>query len=219
MLDTLLLVALPLVLPVSAPQDPADVLRAADRDFLQATRERGREGWLAWFAEDAVVFPPSGGLALGAAAVRRHYESQDGFPLKGFVWEPEEAGLASSGDLGWTRGRWGNDANGTPTWTGQYLSVWRKQPDGAWRVVADCGYVPEFATRVAGLEGPPVASGSESERLFRSVAGDLAATAGSWWARDAADTEVGGTFLSLWRRHADGTQERLFTTGIAQARR
>ena len=200
-------------------EDPADVLRAADRSFCRATRERGREGWLAWFADDAVVFPPSGALAVGAAAVRRHYESQDGFPAAGFLWEPQEAGLATSGDLGWTRGRWGNDASGQALWSGQYLSVWRKQADGAWKVVADCTFAPDFAVLVGGLAGPPLTSGSESACVFASAAGDLAATAGSWWSSDAAGGEVGGKFLSVWRRLPDGTQERLLTTGIAQAQR
>src|SRR5688572_2410448 len=93
-------------------EDAADVLRTADRAFFQDTRAKGLEGWLAWFAEDAVVFPPAGPLAAGGAAIRRHYESEGGFPPKGFLWEPEAASIATTGDLGWTIGRWGNDASG-----------------------------------------------------------------------------------------------------------
>lgn len=201
------------------PDDPAEVVREADRAFFRATRARGLEGWLACFAADAVVFPPAGPLAIGSEAVRRHYASQNGFPAKDFLWEPEEAGLSAAGDLGWTRGRWGSDASGSPTWAGQYLSVWRREADGAWKVVADCGYAPDYATRLAGLVGAPMTSGSETETSFHSAAGDLSATAGHWWTSDADGTEVGGTFLSVWRRNADGSVERLFSTGQAQGKR
>lgn len=199
--------------------DPADVLRAADRAFLQATRERGIEGWLSWFAVDAVVFPPSGPLAVGGAEVRRHYTSQSGFPPKGFVWEPETAGISAAGDLGWTSGRWGNDASGTAVWSGKYLTVWRKEGVDVWKVVADCAYDPTYAARLPGLDGPPSRLAREREQEFHSTAGDLAATMGSWWANDENGAEVGGKFLSVWLKDADGTQELVMETGILQAER
>jgi ketosteroid isomerase-like protein len=214
-----MLLACALALSALAVSDPADVLRAADRAFFRATRERGLEGWLAAFADDAVVFPPAGPLAADAAARRKHYASQAGFPAKDFVWDPEDAGLAVSADFGWTRGRWGSDASGQAVWAGQYLSVWRKEASGVWKVVADCTYDADFATRCAGLAGAPMASGSEAESTFRSAAGDLTAVAGTWWMSDAEGGEVGGKFLALWRRRDDGTQERLYLTGLAQAKR
>jgi len=213
MLLNLALALVPLV------SDPADVLREADRAFLRATRERGLEGWLAAFAEDAVVFPPAGALACTPEARRKHYAGLAGFPAKDFLWDPEDAGLAQSADLGWTRGRWGSDASGVPVWSGQYLSIWRKDASGAWKVVADCTFDPGFATQCSGLGGPPAASGSEAESTFRSSAGDLGAVAGSWWMSDAEGAEVGGKYLALWRKKTDGSQERLFLTGLAQAKR
>lgn len=223
MLTTLLLCALGLAGPTSAGddpgEDPTEVLRADDRAFFRATRERGLEGWLAWFAADAVVFPPAGALAIGSDAVRKHYASLGGFPAKDFTWDPTEAGIAAGGDFGWTRGHWGSDASGKPVWAGEYLSVWRKEKDGAWKVVADCAYAPDFAAKLPGLTGPPVSSGSETECRFASAAGDLAATAGSWWTSDANGTEVGGKFLSVWRRNPDGSHERLWATGVLQTKR
>lgn len=199
-------------------EDPADVLRAADRAFFQDTRKNGLEGWLGWFAEDAVVFPPTGALAVGSEAIRRHYEGQGGFPPKGFVWEPDAAAISVAGDFGWTIGRWGNDAGGAPVWSGKYLSVWRKDPGGAWRVVADCSYDPGFDKRLPGLTGAPRSYSRESERQFRSSAGDLEVSAGSWLAIDDSG-ECGGKYLSVWRRQADGSLQLVSDTGILQARR
>jgi ketosteroid isomerase-like protein len=215
MLSTLLILALSSLPAAQEPRvDSAEVVREADRAFFRETRARGLEGWLSCFSADAVVFPPAAPLALGSEALRRHYTSLGGFPAGDFLWEPEEAGLSAAGDFGWTRGRWGSDASGSPVWAGQYLSMWRKEADGAWKVVADCSYVPDYATKLAGLAGAPVTSGSESEASFRSLAGDLSASAGNWWTSDAQGNEIGGTFLSVWRRNPDGTEERLFSTGV-----
>lgn len=58
-------------------------------------------------------------------------------------WNPEEAVVARSGDLGYT---WGHfiashrDAKGeTVTEFGRYLDVWRRDTDGLWRWIADIG--------------------------------------------------------------------------------
>jgi ketosteroid isomerase-like protein len=219
-MNAVLLALVPLLGPHTLTgEDPADVLRAADRAFCAETRARGVDGWLAWFADDAIVFPPNGALAVGRDEVDAHYRGQPGFPAPGFTWEPERAGITTAGDLGWTVGRAGNDATGTPKWSGEYLTVWRKDADGAWRVVTDCGYDATFATRLPGLTGAPVTSGREREHHFRSADGELSAALGTWWASDADGTEVGGKFLSVGRREADGTHALVVETGILQARR
>jgi ketosteroid isomerase-like protein len=42
--------------------------------------------------------------------------------------------------MGYTTGPWKyRSADGKAAAQGTFLSVWRKQPDGAWRVVLDCG--------------------------------------------------------------------------------
>jgi len=51
--------------------------------------------------------------------------------------------MGPSGDMGYTwchyEGR-GKDAHGTPVLTsGRYITMWRKEPDGKWKVVLDAG--------------------------------------------------------------------------------
>lgn len=49
--------------------------------------------------------------------------------------------VAKSGDIGYTQGTYEmtvNDAKGNPnTDRGKYLSIWKKQADGAWRCIVD----------------------------------------------------------------------------------
>lgn len=203
--------------PARPSTDPAAVLRAADEAFFRTTRARGLEGWLSVFAAEACVFPPQGEILSGAAALRTYY-TKLAFPPAGFVWEPDAAGLAPSGDLGWTAGRWGSDLGGTPRWQGRYLTVWRKSATG-WEVVADCGGEPDFAQHAPGLAGAPVTLGRERTHSFRASDGSLEATLGGWWASDEAGGECGGKFLSVWRRQEGGGFELASEIGFAQARR
>jgi ketosteroid isomerase-like protein len=56
------------------------------------------------------------------------------------VWEPEEAKVAQSQDLAYS---WGyssyTPAAGEPPISANYVSIWRKQPDGRWKWVIDLG--------------------------------------------------------------------------------
>ena len=58
-------------------------------------------------------------------------------------WTPTEAVLGPSGDIGYTWGHFvghSKDANGHPIETsGRYITIWRKQADGNWKVALDAG--------------------------------------------------------------------------------
>jgi len=126
----------------SAVPDPAQSLLEADRAFGKATAEHGLEGWMAYFAEDACIFPDQGPVVKGLDAIRRHYSST-GFNPKNLSWTPLHAELSTSGDLGYTYGTWTlpfQKEDGTSgTAEGKYLTVWRKDKNGDWKVVADIG--------------------------------------------------------------------------------
>ena len=120
----------------------AEALLAADRAFGRASAERGLDGWMSCFAEDAAIFPPGRPIVSGLAAVRAYY-TESGFTPAGLSWEPLSAELAASGDLGYSYGTWTFEGPGPDGQTrrsiGKYLTVWRKQADGSWKVVADIG--------------------------------------------------------------------------------
>lgn len=195
--------------PVS---DDAEVLREADRAFCAETTERGLGGWLAWFAPDAVVATPGGELRNGAEEIAAYYGSL-AFPPPGFSWAPDGAGLAGSGELGFTVGAWEIRPPGAkpdaPTSGGRYLTVWRRQPDETFRVVADLGGDVDFRTRVAEDAGPALEWACTTERFEVAESGELAFALGSWSAR-AEHPETGaasdheGRYLSVWRRAPEG---------------
>jgi len=66
-------------------------------------------------------------------------------PADQLTWQPVKIDVAQSGDLAYSVGNWqlkGKDPSGNEvTRTGKYITVWRKQKDGSWKVVADTGTI------------------------------------------------------------------------------
>ncbi len=128
--------------PATRAAKPADVLIAADLAFGRDAAARGLPGWMDWFAEDSAVFPTDAPPATGKAAVRAYYE-RIRFDPRNLAWTPVRAELAASGEVGYTWGTWtwtakGPDGKSTSA-TGKYMTIWRRQPDGSYKVEADIG--------------------------------------------------------------------------------
>lgn len=108
----------------------------AERAFSRLAEAKGiREAFLTCLAPDAVVFRP------GPVDGRPVYEKMDPANPTVLTWEPEVAEVAASGELGYTSGPYQvrPRRGAEPTGFGHYVSVWRKQPDGAWKVRLDIG--------------------------------------------------------------------------------
>lgn len=153
------------------------VLRAELAFARQADEQGIRAAFLAWLKPDARVFTPK------MVTAEAQYGPEPGDPGH-LAWYPEAMGIAASGDLAWSLGPWTYAAKkGGPTLVnGHFLSVWRKQADGLWKVVADIGVphgapkeaVPRFA--VSGLAGPAgSAKAADASSLLARREADLSA--------------------------------------------
>ncbi len=142
----LILALVLLATPAAAQVDPDPVV-AAERAFAADGLALGvRDSFLKHSAPEAIVFQPD--------LVRVH----DAFPMlpddKGgppLAWWPLWAGIAVSGDLGFTTGPY--TVGGKPG--GYYFTVWRRQPDGGWKWIYDGG--PGSDPTGAASAGSPVA--------------------------------------------------------------
>jgi ketosteroid isomerase-like protein len=86
------------------------------------------------FADDGVAFAP--GIING----KKFWSKETEPPI--LTWRPIFATISRSGDLGYTTGPWEfrkakSDPN--PAAFGHYNTIWRKDQDGAWKVVVDGG--------------------------------------------------------------------------------
>ena len=132
--------------PPPAARPSQEALRAsltqAELDFAAATAARGVDGWVEAFAENGRLLNANGVVVQGKAAIRANMMG----PLAKvkLTWWPTLVEVAPEGDMGFTHGPYEvkvPDAQGKLKLVshGAYLTVWRRQPDGAWKVVADFG--------------------------------------------------------------------------------
>jgi ketosteroid isomerase-like protein len=108
----------------------------SEKAFSRTSEAKGiREAFLTYLSPDAVVFRP------GPVEGRPVYEKMDPANPVVLTWEPEVAEVAASGELGYTSGSYqvrpGRDVE--PTGFGHYVSIWKKQADGTWKVLLDIG--------------------------------------------------------------------------------
>ena len=113
-------------------------LLEADALFLAAADERGADGWADFFLSDGVQFPGSG-RTDGREAIRALMGPMFAPGEPRLVWTPTDAHVGSGGDLGYTLGQWQTVAGDTVVHEGNYVTIWRKDDDGTWRVAVDIG--------------------------------------------------------------------------------
>jgi ketosteroid isomerase-like protein len=128
-----------------AESDAKGELMEADRAFAKAAADKGLDGWMSVFTDDAVRISPLGGKAsAGKDAIRKLDASLFADPKRLLVWEPIDAGVFADGKHGFTTGRAkvndraAGDKAGSP-WPVKYVTFWRKGEDGRWKVILDTG--------------------------------------------------------------------------------
>jgi len=110
-------------------------LRATEIAFAATMANRDHGAFTAFLAEEAIFFAAQGpirGRTAIADAWRSYYEGEEA----PFSWAPDDVAVLAPGDLGMTSGPV-LDASGNPV--GRFNSVWRRGPDGQWKIVLDRG--------------------------------------------------------------------------------
>lgn len=125
--------------PVDMEKEKERILQT-DRDFAALSVQSGAaEAFKQYSRGDVILLPPNAEPVRGRDNVSQGFVEFD----KNFIldWEPQAAEVAVSGDLGYS---WGistgvSRATGQQAFRGKYLTVWKKDPDGNWKMIADMG--------------------------------------------------------------------------------
>lgn len=130
------------VVAMPPASDPAAELRQTEKDFCARARSSGIEAaFAAYAAPTAVFFDLDPQQHRGPAAVHLRFAGSN--PAAVLTWQPVEAEVAGSGDLGYTWGTYEYRAPGKDgqehIGTGHYVTIWKRQPDGKWKFVLDTG--------------------------------------------------------------------------------
>jgi ketosteroid isomerase-like protein len=204
-----LLVTVAVTAQTGDPIPPALAAMAdTERAFAQTAKVKGwRDAFLDFFADDAIAFGPE---VMSAKDGLRKQPSRP-FSERELLWEPRTGDVAASGELGWLTGPSTSIDHTTPEATpryGCYLSIWRKQPDGHWRVFIDVGagaaeavtFAPGF-TRIA-LENRY--RGSEGKEAATKSLGDADRDLNAQIADQGIPTAFGARIAPAARLHRPG---------------
>jgi len=130
--------------PVAPPDTRAAdeaAIRASDADFAKAAAAKDVDRCASLYMDDAVIFSPGAPAVIGKDNIRKFFEQMVAGPRLQFAFSNVTVDVARSGDLAEDRGSaqvTTTDKRGKPvTQTSEYVLVWKKQPDGSWKVAAD----------------------------------------------------------------------------------
>ncbi len=193
-------------------------LASAERAFAKTATEKGiRDSFLEFFDENAIAFNPA---PVSATARLR---SRPGRPFSEYElrWEPRTGDVAASGELGWLTGPSTFIDHTSPTPTphhGNYLSVWRRESGGPWRVLIDIGSdPPQPVTFPDGFTRFPFASrytGGETKAAGAGTLLDADKTLNARIATDGAANAYSAVTTSESRLHRSGFMPPIGTPAI-----
>lgn len=129
--------------PVAAsPKATANSLKQLEAEFMKAAAEKGSQGYMSYYADDAVEVPNGAPLIQGKIEIAKGMGFLDDKNNQ-LIWTPVGADLSASADLGYTYGTYefhskGKDGKASVEY-GKYTSIWKLQKDGNWKVVLDMG--------------------------------------------------------------------------------
>ncbi len=109
-----------------------------EREFARMSVEKGiKAAFIEYLAEDSIIFPR--GVPVNGRKVYTEIQGTGGF---GLTWYPIFAQVSAFGDLGYSTGPYEYRADPKTEKAdiyGTFLTVWKRQADGAWKAVLDRG--------------------------------------------------------------------------------
>ena len=119
-------------------EKPSDVrsLVEAEQSFASASVAKGiRAAFLENLADDSVIFRPR---PVAGKKWMEDHPDQSGV----LTWRPIFADVSRAGDMGYTTGPWEyreKSLEEKPVAYGYFVTIWRRQTDGAWKAILDLG--------------------------------------------------------------------------------
>src|SRR6187402_1464941 len=111
-----------------------NTLMRLDREWSAAANDPDK--FASYLAADANAYPPGMPLVSGAGPIGKmmgEMMAAPGFSLK---WTATSAVVGKGGDIGYTTGNYSSTMAGVAE-TGKYVTIWKKQADGQWKVKED----------------------------------------------------------------------------------
>jgi ketosteroid isomerase-like protein len=117
-----------------------EAVRSHDQEWARFFDAKDLDKATNAFADDGVLLPQNQPSAVGHEAIRKNLEGLFSLPNLKVGWTPVRIVVSKSGDIGYTSGAYNiSFTNGGKTVndTGKYLTIWKAQKDGTWKVAVD----------------------------------------------------------------------------------
>ncbi len=165
----------------------------AEREFSKTSEKKGiREAFLTYLSDNAILFRPN-------AVNGRRYMTDQPVDRGKLTWTPIFADVSAAGDLGYTTGPYEYRLpESESVGHGHYVSVWKKQPNGKWRVVIDLGIVhPQPEAPPGDVSSPPASDASSAKPDVEAARANLLAVDTAF-----SDVSVGQGLLTAYEAYA-----------------
>jgi uncharacterized protein (TIGR02246 family) len=118
-----------------------NAIREISKHWLDLDRSKDYNAMAGLFADDGVLYRPNHEPVKGSDAIRSYFSEQGQKNPKEVVdWSTDRVDVANSGDLAVEYGNFtakNSGLSGNESDKGNYVTVYRKDSSGKWKVVAD----------------------------------------------------------------------------------
>lgn len=125
----------------SAQKTAQDAVRATDQAWLKVFAAKDLKKSVDFCLADGSVLAPNSPIATGPDAIGKLFSAFFAMPGLTIEWKPARTEVARSGEMAYTSGSYKmgfQGADGKPAIdTGKYVTVWKKDKLGAWKVAFD----------------------------------------------------------------------------------
>lgn len=131
----------------SAPEKPSEEevrqqILAQEQAWQDAFAKRDGEALAGFFDDEAAIASPGQQLVRGKDSIREEMTRMAADENLQVTFKANKVGVAESRDLAYSRGQFLLTATDPGTKQpqssqGYYLTVWKRQPDGAWKAIED----------------------------------------------------------------------------------
>ena len=117
-------------------------IKADETKFNSDFKSKDLEGLLGHYADDAYFVAPGVKPANGSTEIRKAYADGTSDPNFAVSFASDKIEVSGSGDMAYARGRFTEKYTDPKTHkamtdSGSYLTVYKKQADGSWKVMED----------------------------------------------------------------------------------
>jgi len=122
-------------------------IRANSADWSKASAAKDLDKATSYYADEAVFFVNNGAMVKGKGAIKMAWKPLLETPGPGLTFETAYVDVARSGDIAYEYGTYDMKTEAKKgkitDEKGKYVTVWKKQSDGSWKVVADIDNIGE----------------------------------------------------------------------------